>query len=267
MNSFEARSTLEVGDREYEIYRLDALQAKFDVARLPFSLKILLENLLRHEDGPTVDAADIEALATLGRDRRAEPRDRLHAGARAAAGLHRRARGRRPRRDARRDAARWAATRRGSTRCSRPSWSSTTRCRSTSSARRGAFQLNAELEFERNQRALRLPALGPAGVPQLRGRAARHRHRAPGEPRVPRARRVRAARPTASAAGLPRHAGRHRLAHDDDQRPRRARLGRRRHRGRGGDARPAGVDADPAGGRLPARRRAAARARPRPTSC
>ena len=56
---------------------------------------------------------------------------------------------------------------------------------------------------------------------------------------------------------VPRHAGRHRLAHDDDQRPRRARLGRRRHRGRGGDARPADVDADPAGRRLQARRRAA----------
>ncbi len=52
MNSFDARSTLEVGDRKYEIYRLDALQSKFDVARLPFSLKVLLENLLRNEGGP-----------------------------------------------------------------------------------------------------------------------------------------------------------------------------------------------------------------------
>ncbi len=64
MNSFEARSTLQVGDRECEIYRLDALQSKFDVARLPFALKVLLENLLRNEGGPTVDAADVEALAT-----------------------------------------------------------------------------------------------------------------------------------------------------------------------------------------------------------
>ena len=56
---------------------------------------------------------------------------------------------------------------------------------------------------------------------------------------------------------VPRHARRHRLAHDDDQRPRRARLGRRRHRGRGGDARAADVDADPAGARLQADRRAA----------
>src|SRR5205823_1014854 len=53
-----------VGDAEYEIFRLDALQAKFDVARLPFSLKILLENLLRNEDGESVRAEDVEALAT-----------------------------------------------------------------------------------------------------------------------------------------------------------------------------------------------------------
>ena len=63
-NSFDARSTLEVGGRSYEIYRLDALQKKFDVARLPFSLKVLLENLLRTEGNGAVEAADIEALAT-----------------------------------------------------------------------------------------------------------------------------------------------------------------------------------------------------------
>jgi aconitate hydratase len=60
-----------------------------------------------------------------------------------------------------------------------------------------------------------------------------------------------AERSTGAAARLSRHARRHRLAHDDGQRPRRARLGRRRHRGRGGDARPADVDADAAGRRLP----------------
>ena len=63
-NSFGAKATLKVGDRSLEIFRLDALQAKYDVARLPFSLKILLENLLRNEDGESIRAADIEALAT-----------------------------------------------------------------------------------------------------------------------------------------------------------------------------------------------------------
>ena len=48
-NSFDARSRLTVGDRTVDIFRLDALASRFDVARLPFSLKILLENLLRTE--------------------------------------------------------------------------------------------------------------------------------------------------------------------------------------------------------------------------
>src|SRR5437764_1036934 len=62
-NTFDAKATLSVGDRSYEIFRLDALQGKYDVARLPFSLKILLENLLRNEDGDSIRAQDIEALA------------------------------------------------------------------------------------------------------------------------------------------------------------------------------------------------------------
>jgi aconitate hydratase A / 2-methylisocitrate dehydratase len=60
-DSFKARSTLTVGDRSYEIWRLDVLP-KDKVARLPYSLKILLENLLRFEDGVNVTRADIEAL-------------------------------------------------------------------------------------------------------------------------------------------------------------------------------------------------------------
>src|SRR6516165_6330013 len=70
-DSFDAKGTLEVGSRQYEVYRLDALQQRFDVARLPFSLKVLLENLLRTEGNGSVDAADIEALATW--DAAAEP--------------------------------------------------------------------------------------------------------------------------------------------------------------------------------------------------
>jgi aconitate hydratase len=70
-NSFDARGEIEAGGRSYEIYRLDALQASHDVARLPFSLKILLENLLRNEDGVAVTKEDIEALASW--DHNAEP--------------------------------------------------------------------------------------------------------------------------------------------------------------------------------------------------
>jgi len=62
-NSFGARSILKVGTREYEIYRLSALtKAGIDPTRLPYSLRILLENLLRLEDGRSVKEADIRAL-------------------------------------------------------------------------------------------------------------------------------------------------------------------------------------------------------------
>ena len=70
-DSFNARSTLEVGGATYEIFRLDRLDGRFDPARLPYSLKILLENLLRHEGGGAVTASDIEALA--GWNAAAEP--------------------------------------------------------------------------------------------------------------------------------------------------------------------------------------------------
>ncbi len=71
-SSFDARSTLQVGGKTFHYYRLDALsRAGLDISRLPFSLKILLENLLRHEDGVTVTAVDIRALASW--DARAEP--------------------------------------------------------------------------------------------------------------------------------------------------------------------------------------------------
>ena len=70
-DSFGARDTLAVGGREYEIHRLDALQERFDVARLPYSLKVLLENVLRLEDGSSVGADDVEAIASW--DAKAEP--------------------------------------------------------------------------------------------------------------------------------------------------------------------------------------------------
>ncbi|WUU92299.1 aconitate hydratase AcnA [Spirillospora sp. NBC_01491] len=67
-NSFGSRNTLPVGDRSYEIYRLDAVEGS---GRLPYSLKVLLENLLRTEDGANVTADHIRALA--GWDADAQP--------------------------------------------------------------------------------------------------------------------------------------------------------------------------------------------------
>jgi aconitate hydratase len=70
-DSFGARSTLDLGGRSYEIFRLDVLAERFDVARLPYSIKVLLENVLRLEDGRSVTAADVEAIASW--DPAAEP--------------------------------------------------------------------------------------------------------------------------------------------------------------------------------------------------
>src|SRR5437870_13742128 len=65
VNTFATRTTVPVGGRGVRIYSLPALAAAGfpEIARLPYSMKILLENLLRHEDGRFVKAADIEALA------------------------------------------------------------------------------------------------------------------------------------------------------------------------------------------------------------
>ena len=71
-NSFDARASFKCADRELEIFRLDAVSGS---ERLPYSLKILLENLLRHEDGKAVTKEDIEALANW--DPEAQPRKEI----------------------------------------------------------------------------------------------------------------------------------------------------------------------------------------------
>ncbi len=70
-NSFNAQTSISVGDTEYEIFSLKALEPDYTLARLPFSLKILLENLLRLEDGVAVTREDIAALANW--DPQAQP--------------------------------------------------------------------------------------------------------------------------------------------------------------------------------------------------
>ena len=63
-DSFGTREVLDVGGKSYEIFALDAVGGLSGPSRLPYSLKILLENLLRHEDGISVTAEDIAALAS-----------------------------------------------------------------------------------------------------------------------------------------------------------------------------------------------------------
>src|SRR5437667_11755552 len=64
MNSFNSKAVLRAGGRQYEIYRLESLdKAGLRTHRLPYSLRVLLENLLRHENGKSVTAEDIKNLA------------------------------------------------------------------------------------------------------------------------------------------------------------------------------------------------------------
>ena len=269
VNSFNSRTTLRVGDLDYTIYRLDAVaKAHPNAARLPYSLKILLENLLRTEDGQAVRADDVEALANW--DPKAEPdkeiaftparvllQDFTGVPGRRGPGRHARrheAHGRRPEED--QPAAAGRAGHRpfgaGGRLRQRPRLPHTTpTCEFERNRERYAFLRWGQKAF-RNFNVVP-PDTGIVHQVNLEYLARVVFTDDDGRARDPLA--------------YPGHAGRHRLAHDDDQRPGRARLGRRRHRGRGGHARPAGVDAHPAGGRLPAQRPAAAKAPPPPTSC
>ncbi|MCM9082541.1 aconitate hydratase AcnA [Streptomyces sp. NBC_00160] len=71
-NSFDARSTLQVGDESYEIFKLDKVEGS---ARLPYSLKVLLENLLRTEDGANITADHIRSLGNW--DSQAQPSEEI----------------------------------------------------------------------------------------------------------------------------------------------------------------------------------------------
>ena len=236
-----ARSTLTVGDRSVEIFRLDALQQQWDVARLPYTLADPAR-----ERAPQRLARGRRGRRRLGRDRRAEPRDLVRARPRAAAGLHGRAGRRRPRRDAQRDGR--FRRRPGADQPADPGRARDRPLRAGGRLRhRHGLRAQRRARVRAQPRALRLPALGPERLPRLQGRAAGNGDRAPGQPRVPRPRGRGARR-----RRLPRHARRHRLAHDDGERARRPRLGRRRNRGRGCDARRAALDARPEGRRLQA---------------
>ena len=184
-DSFGAQATLEVGGREFEIHRLDALQKKFDVARLPYSLKVLLENALRLEDGTSVTSDDVEAIASW--DAKAEPSIEIpfqparvlmqdFTGVPAVVDLA-------AMRDAMEDLG-------GDPSAINPLVDvdliidHSVQVDAFGNQRRLRGERRARLRAQR--RALRLPALGTDGVRQLPGGAAGHRHLPPGQPRVPR---------------------------------------------------------------------------------
>ena len=190
VNSFGARTALEVGGRTVQIYSLPALQAAGfpEIASLPYSMKILLENLLRQEDGRFVKKADIEALARwdlksgLQREISFAPARVLlqdFTGVPAVVDL--------------------AAMRDGIARLggdpNRVNPLQPVELVIDHSVqvdyfgRLDAFQLNAELEFSRNKERYAFLRWGQDAFRQLPRGAARHRHRPSGQHRIPRARR------------------------------------------------------------------------------
>ncbi len=264
-DSFGAKASLEVSGREYEIHRLDALQSQFDVARLPYSLKVLLENVLRLEDGESVTRDDVETIATW--DAAAEPSKEIpfqparvlmqdFTGVPAVVDLA-----------AMRDAMEELGSDAAKINPLVPVdlvIDHSVQVDAFGNAR--AFEVNAEREFERNGERYEFLRWGQKAfdnfrvVPPATGIC--HQVNLEYLGKV-----VWSDRAGGRPSRLPRHARRHRLPHHDDQRPQRARLGRRRDRGRGRDARPADLDAAAAGDRLPARRgapRGRDRHRPRP---
>ena len=181
VNSFGAQATLTVGEESYEIFRLDAVEGS---ESLPYSLKILLENLLRTEDGANITADDIRALAGWDAGRRAEQGDPVHPGPGDHAGLHRRAVRGRPGHHARGDGRH--GRRPGQDQPAGPG-----RAGDRPLGDRRRVRHRGRLRAQRGDRvraqpgALPVPALGADRVRRLQGGAAGHRHRAPGQHRAP----------------------------------------------------------------------------------
>ena len=78
-DSFKSRRTLKVGSKTYVYFSLPHAEKNGlkGISKLPYSMKVLLENLLRHEDGQTVKADDIRAVHGLAQDQDLGPRNRL----------------------------------------------------------------------------------------------------------------------------------------------------------------------------------------------
>ncbi len=237
-------------------YSLPALEAAGvgGISRLPVSIRIVLESVLRNCDGKKVTEEHVRQLANWAPNAAAHRGNSVHRRARRAAGLHRRAALVRPRRDARRRAARGQEPQghraAGAGRSGRRSLGTGRLLRHEERARP-----QHESRVSAQRRALQVHEMGHAGIRYIQGRAAGRRHRASGQPRISGARRAPEGRHL-----LSRYAGRHRFAYDDDQRHRRRRVGRRRHRGRSRHAGPAAVHAD-AGRRRRALQRPAQRRR------
>lgn len=195
VNSFGAKGQLEVGDASYTIFRLAAVDGS---ATLPYSLKVLLENLLRTEDGANITAEHIRAIGNW--DENADPDTEIQftparvvmqdfTGVPCVVDLA---------------TMREAVVALGGDPSKinpllRPSWSSTTRCRLTSSATRAPSRRTSSWSTPATASATSSCA-GADGVRGVQGCPAGHRHRPPGQHRAPGPHRHGPRR-----LGLPRH--------------------------------------------------------------
>ena len=263
---FSARRTLETNSGPVTFYNVNALEEQGigQISRMPFSIKVMLESLLRNVNGYDVREEDVRALAGW----QPEPGEitvplRLarvilqdFTGVPAVVDLA---------------ALRSAMARAGAD----PSvinpvvpvdlvidHSVQVDFFGTAYALAG----NVEKEYERKRRALQAPQVGARLHRQLPCRAARRRHRPPGQPRIP-GQRCDDARAGRGKGCIPGLACGHGLPHHDDQRTRHSWLGRRRHRGRGRHARPAVLHACAACRWFQVVRQVCRRARRQPTSC
>ena len=121
-DSFGARTTLSVDGKKYEIHKLEALERRgFNLSRMPYSIKVMLENVVRREDGMVVTTEQVETVARWS----PKPPEREFSFMPARvllAGLHRRAGGGRPGRDARCGQAAGRQSRPRSIHSSPPTW-------------------------------------------------------------------------------------------------------------------------------------------------
>ena len=215
LNSFNSRSSLKVGNKEYEIYRLDALDKQgISTKHLPFSLRILLENLLRTEDGRNVKKEDIHSMAAWNKNSKPDKEIAFtpsrvllqdFTGVPCVVDLA-----------AMRDAMQQLG---GDPALINPLQpvelviDHSVQVDEFGTA--SAFDMNALLGIPAQQRTLLFPPLGPNRIPQSRHRPSRHWHRPPGESRIFSACNFRA-RVKCPPDSLSRHPRRHRLPHNDD---------------------------------------------------
>ena len=251
LDSFKCLRPLKVGSKTYAYYSLPAAEKNGlkGISRLPFSLKVLLENLLAQRGRPLGQQGGHPGGRAMAQDQDFGARTGVPAGARADAGFHRRAGGRRSRRYARCD-----GTSRRRSEKNQPAGAGGSGHRPFGGGEflrpQGFVQEKRRRGIQAEPGTLPLPQMGAELVRGFPRGAARHRHLPPGQSRISGAYRLDREgqdhlprQVGGDRARLSGHAGGHGFAHHDGQRPIRAGLGRRRHRGRGRHARPALFDA------------------------